>query len=86
MALLLELFRRYERGRRFWRHVDVRGRDECWPWRGPGDPAATGADARAYELARGPLPRGARVAHRCGSPRCVNPGHMDVVARDQKAH
>lgn len=76
MARILTLVRRFERDRRFWRRVDVGARDECWTWRGPGD---SGADVRAYELMRGPLPPGARLVHRCANPRCVNPDHMDVV-------
>ena len=76
---MTRLLRRYERGRRFWRQVDVRGRDECWPWLGGADAGYAGADVRAYELVRGArLPRGARLVHRCGQARCVNPDHMDV--------
>jgi hypothetical protein len=82
MPNLVQLLRRYERGRRFWQHVDVRGRDECWRWLGNGAlPWPARPDERAWELARGPLPDGARLEHRCGTDACVNPDHMDVVAR-----
>jgi hypothetical protein len=74
VAQLVELLRRFERGRRFWREVDVGGREDCWL-----HPRGAHADVRAYELVRGPLPAGARLVHRCGNPRCVNPDHMDVV-------
>ena len=76
MAYLINLMRRYERGRRFWRHVDVRARDECWQWHGRD---AAGAAVHAYELMRGPLPPQTRLQHRCGNALCVNPDHMDVV-------
>ena len=75
---LVERIWRFERDRRFWRHVDVRARDECWPW-ASGDSHVAGADMRAYELVRGPLPKGASLRHRCGTRACVNPDHMDVV-------
>ena len=69
--------------RRFWKHVDVRGPDECWPWHGPsgrGGPEFDGRPAciRAYELARGPVPDGARLRHICGNPQCVNPEHLGL--------
>jgi hypothetical protein len=80
VAYLVHLIRRYERGRRFWRNVDVRGRQDCWPWRGNYEAPAGGADIRAWELARGPLPSGASLAHSCGHAGCVNPEHMRVVA------
>ena len=83
---MLDRMRTYERGRRFWRLVDVGGRDDCWAWRGPLDPDGRAwfgrrpADLHAYELARGPLPTGAQLRHRCGDGRCVNPDHMERLA------
>jgi hypothetical protein len=78
VARLLDQIRRFERDRRFWREVDVGGREDCWPWHGGAMPRR-GADVHAYELVRGPVPPGARLVHRCGDDRCVNPEHMDVV-------
>ncbi len=78
MARLAELMRRYERGRRFWRHVEVGGREDCWEWSGA-DSESEAAAAHAYQLVRGALPPGARLMHRCGSTHCMNPEHMDVV-------
>jgi|1186.fasta_scaffold521135_2 hypothetical protein len=78
------LLRRYEQGRRFWRHVRVGARDECWLWEGDLDAQGRGlfgddrADARAYELVLGAAP-GSALAHRCGEPRCVNPEHLEPV-------
>jgi hypothetical protein len=85
---MLDRIRIYERGRRFWRHVDVRGRDDCWPWHGQVGPdgrmwfGRQPADLHAYELARGPLPTGTRLRHSCGDGRCVNPHHMERLLAD----
>jgi hypothetical protein len=85
---MLDGIRTYERQRRFWRLVDVRGRDECWPWLGHVDRDGQGwfrgsrADAIAYQRARGPLPAGARLEHGCGDRRCMNPEHMERLAGD----
>src|SRR3954453_18638677 len=76
------LLRRYERGRRFWRHVRVGGHGECWLWEGEIDAAGHGvygderADAHAYALVLGEAPAGG-LAHVCGEPRCVNPEHLE---------
>ena len=77
---MLKLFRRYEQRRRFWRHVEVRGPGECWPWHGPvaddGRPTFEGrrADVVASELARGTAPP--EPEHRCDDRCCVNPEHL----------
>lgn len=82
MSGVVDLFRRYERGRRFWRLVDVEGRDDCWPWHGPTDRAGNGrfgrrpAHEHAYELMVGPLAPDTTLEHSCGNPRCVNPDHL----------
>lgn len=81
MRDVIERIRQFERQRRFWRRVEVRGRLECWPWTGDLDPDGYArfdgrrADARAWELARGAPPPGA-LEHSCGNPRCVNPDHL----------
>jgi HNH endonuclease len=81
VAQLVELIRAFERGRRFWRGVDVRGREECWLWSGGPAPHG-GADVHAYERMHGPLPPRTRLVHTCGNARCVNPDHMVVVDAD----
>ena len=88
MGLVLAAsLRRFERGRRFWRHVRVAARDECWLWEGKVDAEGRGwfrdepAEVRAYELAVGPPPAARAVVHRCGEPRCVNPDHLRLVPR-----
>jgi hypothetical protein len=83
---MLDRIRIYERRRRFWRLVEVRGREECWRWHGPVDSdgrvwyGRRRADSHAYELVRGPLPIGALLRHRCGDALCVNPDHMERLS------
>lgn len=57
----------------------------CWLWlgsvsRGYGKMYVAGAHRRAhrvaYELFRGPIPKGLSVCHRCDTPACVNPEHL----------
>jgi hypothetical protein len=83
MPGVLQLIRQYERRRHFWREVDVGGPEDHWPWLGDldrhGTPVYRGRPANevAYDLARGPRPRGSRLVRRCDDPRCVNPEHMN---------
>jgi len=58
----------------------------CWVWTGAavedgyGQISVDGAFKRAhrvvYELLVGPIPRGAKLLHRCDVPACVNPAHL----------
>lgn len=78
---------------RFWRYVDRRSPDECWPWIGVIQPRGYGifgmngkkvlAHRVAYELAIGPIPDGLQIDHvrarGCTRRDCVNPGHLEPV-------
>lgn len=69
------------------RHVDVRGPDECWPWKastceGYGQFRHEGgkkyAHVAAYEEEHGPVPEGQIVRHTCDNRPCCNPGHLQA--------
>ncbi len=70
---------------RFWARVNVHP-DGCWLWTG-GIKGGTGYGSFdgesvhrvAYELLRGPIPRGLEIDHLCRVRRCVNPGHLEPV-------
>lgn len=74
--------------KRFWKKVDRRGPDECWPWtagrhrQGYGLIGLTGmstlAHRVAYTLVVGPIPDGLLVRHRCDNPPCCNPAHLEL--------
>jgi hypothetical protein len=76
---------------RFWRNVDKRGPDECWPWQsstnqwGYGTASLAGrpklAHRIAWELAYGAIPVGICVLHRCDTPGCCNPAHLWLGTR-----
>jgi hypothetical protein len=70
----------------FWRKVDRRGPDECWPWKagkqgfGYGQFFIPGrilnAHRIAYLMINGPIPSGLFVLHRCDNAPCCNPAHL----------
>ncbi len=79
---------------RFWKNVDKKGVDECWPWTASanGDGYKTGggygqlqknrkklkAHRISYEIHNGKIPDGKWVLHSCGKSLCVNPNHLYI--------
>jgi hypothetical protein len=73
---------------RFWARVDIRGPDECWPWKAGKRRRAEGRDYGvvwfsgsreqahrvAFFLTHGHWPENAR--HQCDNPPCCNPAHV----------
>ena len=81
---------------RFWKHVDVRGPDECWPWLGTTSDYGHGrfwdghymkpAHVFAYELVHGSLPADKPCGlHRCDNPPCCNERHVFPGTRGDNA-
>lgn len=77
---------------RFWSKVDAAG--DCWLWTGAasGRPGReygqaywrggmTAAHRVAWELLVGPIPDGLTLDHRCLTPRCINPDHLEPVTQ-----
>lgn len=74
---------------RLWLRIDVRGPDDCWPWKGhSNDREGRGrllrnghrilASRAAYEEAKGPIPPGLLICHACDNPPCCNPAHLFI--------
>lgn len=69
-------------------YIEVRGKDDCWPWNGP--PSSVNKDrpyfwhegrkwvaARLiYEMVNGSLATGQVVRHTCDNSMCCNPHHL----------
>lgn len=67
---------------------------DCWEWQasknnsrygtfGIGNQKTTMAHRFSYELFNGKIPDGLEINHLCKNTSCVNPGHLEVVTRQQ---
>lgn len=76
----------------FWPRIEKRA-DGCWIWHGCKDGAGYGyvtvisrpvsAHRIAYRIAKGDIPKGLEVCHRCDTPLCVNPDHLFLATHEQ---
>lgn len=74
---------------RFWRKVIPEPNTGCWLWTGcqstaygryhVANMAMRPAHRVAYTALVGPIPKGLELDHRCCTPACVNPQHLDPV-------
>lgn len=70
-------------------NIDIRDRDECWPWILPAHKTGYGrgsfnnkqflAHRASYEYFKEPIPKGLVIDHICKNRICVNPNHLRVV-------
>lgn len=75
----------FRQQRWFWRKVQIRGIDECWPWIGARDREGYGrvvlnggmylAHRISFALSIRPPRPDLRICHECDNPPCCNPGH-----------
>lgn len=81
---------------RFWHHIERGSPQDCWLWRGPVNNGKYGvftinkpyrtsmtAHRQAFILAGGEIPKGQIVRHKCDTPLCCNPAHLESGTHKQ---
>lgn len=76
-------WKRYSRHKElaFW-DIPIQQASGCWLWPTGyeyGKYAGEKAHRIAFQLAKGPIPPGLELDHRCRTPLCVNPDHLEPV-------
>lgn len=79
----------------FWGKARKGSSGSCWEWTGSPHKHGHGtfwhrnvsyhAHIVSYQLAKGPIPEGLVIDHKCRKRLCVNPDHLHAVTRKQNA-